>query len=241
MKKLLLVLALMLTTAIAISAQSTYTNGFIYTDYPIECHLVSAHNGTLTNYLEAGISYMTGNAILEFSPTNLTSIYLSGGIIILSDANSKFSIDIFEQEILNLSDTPRKAKFGNYNLAITIQEGTIAISSVTNDYSAISLSAQESAFQLSGGKFVFDVTTNGIVSYTKGNCKRIFTNHAIDNTGKKGAEILIQREFQLTSTELYAPNKKQIELYNKLVSSLNISTNVEFIVIQGKLIGIWTK
>ena len=225
---------------VSAQAQSTYTNGFIYSDHPIECRLVSAHNGTLTNQLEMGISYMTGNAILEFSPTNLTSIYLSGGILIIADGNSKFSIDIFEQEILNLSDTPRRAKFGNYNLAITISKGTVGILSVTNEYSAISLSAQDSAFQLSGGSFIFDVTTNSVVSYSHGNIKRILNQQKIEDT-PKGAQLLINPRFNLTTTENYVPSNGQIKLYNELIEELNSSTNVEFFTIQGKLIGIWMK
>jgi len=241
MKKLIILLTLTLSIILS-NAQPTYTNGFIYPDMPVICHLISPHGGTLTNNLEAGTSYMAGNALLEFTPTNLTTLYLSGGITIIANPNSKFSIDIFEQEILNLSDTPRKAKFGNYNLAVTITEGVVALSSITNEYSAISLSAQESAFQLSGGTFVFDVSTNGIVSYANGNCKRIFGTIKSDNSNKKGAELLIQRGYQLTTTETIQPNSSQMTLYNDLLVALNNDrTNVDFFVIQGKLIGIWSK
>ena len=227
---------------VSIQAQTTYTNGYIYVDSPVECHLVSAHAGTLTNQLISGISYMTGNTLLEFEPSQLTTWYLSGGTIIIATANAKFSIDIFEQEILNLSDTPRRAKFGNYNLAITVQQGIVSILSETNEASAISLSAQESAFQLGGGKFVFDVSTNGIISYSSGDCKRIFGTTKPNNTNKKGAELLAQRGYQLTTTEIIQPSTAQLEMYNNLLLKLNDSIySVDFFVMQGKLIGIWLK
>ena len=241
MKKIILLILCILSLIVSVNAQSTYTNGFIYADHPIECRLISSHNGTLTNQLAAGLSYMTGNAILEFIPTNLTTLYLSGNITIIANANSKFTIDIFEQEISNLTDSPRKAKIGNYNLAITIENGIVAISSITNEYSAISLSAQESAFQLSGGQFVFDVNTNSVISYSQGNIKRILTQTKTDDT-PKGAQLLINPRFKLTTTESYSPSNIQVEMYNSLIDELNSSsTNVDFFVIQGKLIGIWMK
>ena len=238
MKHILLSL-IILISALNVAISQTYTNGSIYIDNSIECQAVTAHSGIITNRLIAETTYTTGNTVLLFSPTNLTKFYLSGNIYIIADANSQFSIDIFEQEINNLNATPRKATFGNYNLALTILSGRIAIESITNDSSAISLTAQDSAFQLNGGDFLFDVMTNTVVCYSTGNYKRILT-HNSPNLNVKGAELLMEHNVKVTTTEPFQPTPKQLDGYNILIQKLN-DKNVDFFVISGKLVGILTK
>ena len=239
MKQLILSLIILIST-INIAISQTYTNGSFYIDSSIECQAITPHSGIITNNLIAETTHMTGNTVLLFTSTNLAKFYLSGGIYIIADANSQFSIDIFEQEINNLNASPRKATFGNYNLALTIISGRVAIESVTNENSAISLTAQESAFQLNGGDFLFDVMTNTVVCYSTGNYKRILTTHSTPNLNVKCAELLMEHNVKLITTETFQPTSNQLDVYNILIHKLN-DKNVEFFVIDGKLIGILTK
>lgn len=220
-----------------VSFSQTYTNGTICSTIPITYNVITAHNGTTTNTLDLGDSLMTGNTIFEFYAIDRTILFLSGGTEIIADKDSVFSIDIFEQTILNPTDKSKRVKFGDYNLALTLKLGAFVILTKTNETSAISISAEDSAFELNGGLFVFEVSSNNVTYSSNGKFK----------TAVKGSIPIVEH----LSTLLITKYKKVMELelsdqqfkkYNSLSTELlNSSNDVQFFIVRGKITGIYFK
>lgn len=161
-----LISAILASIVIAFSAQADMTNGVFYINNPIECHLIVPSGAISTNQLSAGATYVVGEALAEFVVTNQTAFYFSDGTMVQAERGSEFSINSFDQEVLNFESTPTRAKFGTHTLNVMLSKGEISvICSTTDTNSSTMISSPYSAYQLNKGKYYFHVNDKSVVAY----------------------------------------------------------------------------
>lgn len=164
MKSLFSVLVLFLALQL-VSAEPVMTNGVFYANAPVECHLIAQDGSSVTNQLAAGRTYMVGNALAEMDVTNVTDFYLAGVGLVEAGTNSVFSLNLFDQEVANLEDTPCKAQFGTHNVSVMLNNGDFSIIYPGDTNSSFTVSTPLTSYELGGGKYFFRVSDKSVVAY----------------------------------------------------------------------------
>jgi len=143
-----------------------FTNGVFYIDNSVECHFVAQTGTSTTNQLAAGNTFTVGNTLSELCSTSKTMIYFSGGVAVETITNSVLTINLFDQEVNNINDTPRAAVFGNHNLSLTLGNGEfVVIDPSVDSNSSLVINTPIATYQSSGGKFLFQVSDQKCLVY----------------------------------------------------------------------------
>jgi hypothetical protein len=244
------VASLLLFVATSFASFADMTNGVFYTDSAVECHLVSQNGSTKTNQLVAGKTYMVDDVLVELASTNQTTFYFSGGPMVEASSQYLFTVNLFDLEVKNLDAQPRKAEFGSHNLSLTFEKGEFCIIYTNPDpNSSFIVNTPYATYQLHGGKYFFRVSDRSAVAFVM---EGIMTVHGDKNRSDKtekgrlsvavpfsdpgsgiddkivsSIKVLKQAEMDYFSAPLLLAEKK--------------ATNVQFVVINGRVIGIWLK
>ena len=247
MKSFIFSLILFVTTIVATFAEMT--NGAFYVDAPVECHLVSQNGATTTNQLTAGKTYMVTDVLIELYFTNKTTVYFSGGPLIEAQPASTLAITIFDVDAKNLEAQPRKAEFGSINLGLTLNRGEFSVVYPNTDAgSAMTVSTPFAAYQLGGGKYFYRVSEKSAIVYVVEGAMQMHGDKKVDKTSKGNLAVAIPFSDPGTGiedkilTSIKTLKQEETEKYSTPVLLAEKKWgNVGFIVISGRLVGVWLK
>ena len=242
-----LLLSLFVSTALY---GSDFTNGVFYADKSVECRLISQSGATTTNQLSVGKTYMVGNALLEIDIPEKTTFYLSGGPMIEAGFKSTLTINLFDQEVKNLSAAPRKAEFGNHNIGLTFSRGEFSVVYPNKDSNnSLTVSTPFSSYQLNGGKYFFRVSEKSVVAYVlEGMLQLHGEKNRVDITDKGKLAVAIPftdpssgiEDKIISSIKPLKP--EEIERFSSPVLMAEKKwADVQFYIVGNQVIGIWMK
>ena len=145
--------------------------------------------------LVTGTTYgIDTNASYWFVTTNDSFIlYFSNEMLLKVYTNSDFTINIANQEVLNLSSKipPQKAKFGSHNFAGTLINGTIIISySGETSNSSCVVSTPMTDIELHNGLFYFRVTDNNLIVFVLKGSIKSYNDKLKENVITKGYALI---------------------------------------------------
>lgn len=251
MKAFIASFLLFLATAVASFGQTVNTNGVFYVDNAVECHLVSQNGSIQTNALTAGKTYMvTDSALVELVSSNKTTFYLSGGPMVEVAPSSTFSIDVFDQEVNNLDAQPRRADFGTHNISMTLGIGEFSIVYPnSNANSSLTVNTPFATYVLNGGKYFFRVSDKSAIVYVvEGMMQMHGEKNRVDDTKKGSLAVAIPfidpgsglPDKILTSIKSLKDEENERYATPVLLAEKKWS-NVGFIVVGGRVIGVWLK
>lgn len=242
--------AIFLMVSLCVASADT-TNGVFYIDQSVECRLL-AQNGDTTNILTAGKTYMdvTGTSIVELNNTNKTTYYFSGGLVVQAAPSSVFSIDVFDQDVKNLAEQPRKAVFGSHNISLTFTKGEFAvIYPQADNVSSLTINTPYAAYQMSVGKFLFRVSEKSAIGYVGEGMMQVHGDKNKVDTTDKG-KLAVAIPFQdsangmtdkiLTSIKSLKP-EDTANYIKPLVEADKKTNDIQFVVIGGRVLGVLEK
>jgi len=241
-----LIFALMLSVTTLLGADMT--NGVFYADSSVECHLISQNGATITNQLAAGKTYEVGNAIAEIVTTNKTTFYIAGGLMIEVAPKSTFSINLVDVEVKNLSEPPRKADFGSHNISLAMGVGEFSVIYLGNEYSSLSISTPFISYELGSGKYLFRITEKSSLAFIAEGSLIVDGKKKDKSTSKNSLSFAIPfndpisgvKDKTLTSNRLLQPSESDV-LQTSILSAEKKYLDVQFFVVSGRVIGIYTK
>lgn len=221
------------------------TNGVFYVDSAVECHLISQNGSVTTNQLTAGKTYMTSDVLVELHTTNKTTIYFSGGPMIETLPDSTLTINVFDQEVKNLDAQPRKAEFGSHNLGVTFNKGEFNISYPTTDAnSQLTVNTPFATYQLGNGKFFYRVSDKSAIAYVLEGTMQMHGDKKVEKTSKGNLAVAIPfnevEDKILTSIKTLKQDENDRYAAPVIIAEKKLG-NVGFIVINGRVIGVWAK
>jgi len=240
-------LSVFLLVAVNFCSAAEKFNGTFYVSENVECHLISQNGLVVTNNLNSGKTYLTPTSgILELVSTNKITYYFSGGVIVEALANSTISIDVFDQEIQNLNDLPKLAKFGIQVVSITLNKGEFNIVyPIVIEGSSFTVNTPYAAYQLDKGSFFFRVSDKSTIAFVGEGTMQVYSDKKKTDIPKKGDLSIIVPLSETGLTDKYITSIKtlkqdEIERYTAPLQVVRQKTNdVKFIVISGKVVGVW--
>ncbi len=249
MKKLFSALFAYITLLIS-AHTADITNGVFYVSNPTECHLIAPSGAETTNRLSAGTTYAVGELLVEFVITNQTEFYFSSGTMIEVEAGSVFSINLFDQEVLNEDSTPCKAEFGTHNLNLMFSKGEYSVVYPNSDTnSSVTISSPYSSYQLNSGKYYFKVNDKSVVAYVlEGTMQVHGDKDKIDNTEKGKIAVAMPFVDPLSGigdkiiTSIKPLKADEVaRLSAPVITAAKKTDNVQFFIVGHQVIGIRLK
>lgn len=244
MKSILLSLLLFFCVA----AHAGPTDGVVYVAQPTECHLIAQNGVELTNKLVIGKTYsvMNNNCVEEFTNANKSTYYLSGGTIVSTGTNSTFSIDVFDQEVNNLSDQPRAVDVGAFNLSLTLSSGEfIVICPIFPEGSSFTINTPFASYELSAGDYLFHVTDKSVMAYVQDGMLQVHGDKTVEKS--EPGKLAMALQFHDPSgtvddkviTSVKSAKSDEAARYKQtIVDTVNSLQNIQFVVISGKVVGV---
>lgn len=223
------------------------TNGVFYTDSAIQCHLISQNGSATTNQLTAGKTYLVTDALVELEITNKTTLYFSGGPMIEASPGSSLTINVFDAEVKNLDAQPRKADIGSINLGLNLTKGEFSIVYPTADAnSSVVVNTPFASYQLGGGKYFFRVSDKSAIVYVVEGIMQMHGDKKVDKTSKGNLAVALpfddggKESRILTSIKTLTDDENERYATPVLLAEKKWA-NVGFIVVGGRIIGVWLK
>jgi hypothetical protein len=228
-------LLILLASAVSLFA----ADGVFYVDKPVEVHLIAQSGATVTNRLFDGSTTAVGsNTLTELCPSEKTTIYLSGGPTIEADAGSILSINVFDQEVKNLMNSPSLAAFGSHNISLTLTKGTFGITYQVQDAnSTCAISTPLALYQMNVGKFLFQVSDAKSLVYVLDGMMTVHGDKNRVDSAKKGSKSVtgqIDTEVATTTRPINPSESSTIATQTRDLASAAI----RFIVIDGRVRGV---
>lgn len=225
------------------------TNGVFYVDNDVECICVSQAGISTTNTLKSGTTYPVGNELIELKSTNTTKFIFSGGPLVQVSPNAIFTVVLFDQEVNNLTSVPQRAKFGTHMLNLALSKGEISIVYPNKDTnSRVNINTHYADYELSGGKYYFKLTSKGALVYVvDGNMLVHGEKNRTDVVNKENFTLAnsADTEFGLddkVTTSFKKAKQEEMERFAlPVISAEKNWPNIDFFVINGKVIGISLK
>lgn len=244
-----LIISIMWLLAAMSSATAVQTNGVFLTDSTIECRYIFQSQQMVTNYLMPGKTYMLKEAVLEFTATNDTVFMFSSGLTMKIDAGSEFDINVFLQSVENIEDVPCKAIFSEHNMTLTFQKGRFVVLYNTTNLieSFVGIITPCMSYQLMKGKFIFEVSDKvTIASILDGALQIQNDKKTMANKGKMSMAVPVplrdKKMKERVITDVQAIAAEDINNNMLSISNIyNISTNIQFFIIHGRVLGINVK
>lgn len=214
-------------------------DGVFYVDKPVMVHSIARSGATVTNNLSAGSTTMVGSTTLtELCPSEKTTIYLSGGPTIEADAGSVLSINTFDQEVKNLTNSPCLATFGSHNISLMLTKGTFSVAYQVQDAnSTCAVSTPLALYQMNVGKFLFQVSDAKSLVYVLDGMMTVHGDKNRVDFAKKGSKAItgqIDTEVATTTRPINPAESSTIATQTRDLASAAI----QFIVIDGRVRGI---
>lgn len=229
------------------------TNGTYYIDNTLESTILSQDGNSITNKFQAGNSYITDLNLQEFSSTNkVVTFYFGNDIWVQCHPPFMFSINLFDQDVLNLNSTPTYANIDSQNLTLDLESGEFEVLyKRQNTNSMLTIITPFSSYQLDKGGFYFKVFKKSAIAFVGAG---VLTAINTDAQGNNYLNYIVHKDNMSVAvpytnplngddtkmTSIYQPLKtNEIAIFNRSVSMLNNYTNnVRFVVIDNKLVGI---
>src|ERR1035441_10229753 len=214
-------------------------DGVFYVDKSIEVHLITQNGAIVTNYLSNGSTAVVGTTTLtELCPSEKTTIYLGGGPTIEADAGSVLSINVFDQEVKNLTNSPSLATFGSHNISLTLTKGNFGIAYQIQDANSIcAISTPLALYQMNVGKFFFQVSDVKSLVYVLDGAMIVHGDKNRIDAAKKGSKSItgqIDTEVATTTRPINPAESSTIAMQTRD----NASAAIQFIVIDGRVRGV---
>jgi hypothetical protein len=242
-----IVASILLFLATAVASYADLTNGVFYTDSEVECHLISQNGSTTTNQLTAGKTYLVTDTLIELQVTNKTTLYFSGGPMIEVSPGSTLTINVFDADVKNLDSQPRKADIGNINLGINFNKGEFSVIYPNTDANSSCIANTPFAsYQLGGGKYFFRVSDKSAIVYVVEGIMQMHGDKKVDKTSKGNLAVALpfddggKESRILTSIKTLKDDENERYATPVLLAEKKWN-NVGFIVVGGRVIGVWLK
>ena len=225
------------------------TNGVFYTDSAIQCHLISQNGAATTNQLSAGKTYLVTDTLIELQTSNTTTLYFSGGPMIEASAASLITVNVFDSEVKNLNAQPRKADIGSINLGLTFGKGEYSVIYPNIDAnSSLVINTPFASYQLGGGKYFFRVSDKSAIVYVVEGSMQMHGDKKVDKTSKGNLAVAIPfadpgsgvEDKILTSIKTLKQDENDKYSTPVLLAEKKWG-NVGFVIVGGRVIGIWLK
>jgi hypothetical protein len=246
-----LILSFLLFLFFTYSVSGEFTNGAFCLDKNAESTFISQNSTPGMNRLELGKTYQVKDGVLEIKTLESTTFYFSGGFVFQASADSEFSVLSFDQNIENISSIPKLAKFGSHILSFQFTKGEYALlyNNKGNENSTINISTAYSDFELQGGKYYFKLTGKSVLGYTLDGKMNV---HGYKNKVKSVdlGEYALASPFRDNDSgvddkfvlSIRKAKDTEAAKFSTLVLSVEPKLmDVEFFVIDGKVVGIWLK
>ncbi|HQI44460.1 MAG TPA: hypothetical protein PLC59_00080 [Bacteroidales bacterium] len=232
MKTLIFIFILMASSLFA-------TEGVFYVNKSIISHQIAQSGMTITNKLIAGsTSIIESTTLTELLPLEKTTVYLSGGFIIEADNNSVFSINAFDQEVKNLTNSPSLAIFGPHNINIMLSKGNFIISYKSkNEDSICTISTPLAMYQLNEGEFLFQISNEKSLVYVLDGMMIVHGDKNRADSAKKGSKSITG---QIDTDVATTTRPINVEENNSIIAATENKTleDIRFIIIDGKVRGV---
>lgn len=229
-----LIAALLLCASTLLGAD--FTNGVFYVDKPVECHLIAQNGATTTNTIAAGETRQVGLQLVELCPAEPTTIYLSGGLKVNAEAKAVLSINVFDQEVKNLTASPRPAVFGSHNISLLFSSGKFTVSYPSQDAgSSCAISTPLAMYQMNPGKFIFQVSEGKSLVYVLDGMMIVHGDKNRTDTAKKGSKTTTGQIDTETATTTRPINQAES---NSIAAVQATALAIQFIVIDGRVRGV---
>lgn len=250
MKSMLISLLLFLVCKTTFA--QVYTNGaFSVLDGTANYQLVGGGKGNLIHKFEKGKTYSVGKEQYDIISTNNdTTLLFCNGLATKLSTNSELIINSFGQEIENLDDIPRKARFANQVLTLSLMSGeslfVYDISDVSSTNASCVVSTPFMDVELSKGKFYFNVTEKSVVVFVlEGGAKAYGERkkQVITTTGYAIVSYInevgiLEAKYSLESQKTKPEKVKEFLARTK---ALDIVNDTIFVNVDGKLLGVSLK
>jgi hypothetical protein len=215
------------------------TEGVFYVNKSIISHQIAQSGMTITNKLIAGsTSIIESTTLTELLPLEKTTVYLSGGFIIEADNNSVFSINAFDQEVKNLTNSPSLAIFGPHNINIMLSKGNFIISYKSkNEDSICTISTPLAMYQLNEGEFLFQISNEKSLVYVLDGMMIVHGDKNRADSAKKGSKSITG---QIDTDVATTTRPINVEENNSIIAATENKTleDIRFIIIDGKVRGV---
>ena len=246
MKKLFVATAIFVLSAIALMAD--VTNGVFYIDNNLPCRLISQNGAIETNRLITGKTYMVGNTLLEIDVSTPTTFYFAGGPIIEAGSNTVLSITLFDQEVKNLNVAPRKAEFGSHIINLTFSHGDFSVIYPINDSTSfMGITTPFMGYQLNSGRFFFRITDKSSSVYVLDGMLQVQGDKK-DNVDKGKRSLAIPFGDSASGipdkviTSVKALPQEDTDRFSIPITAAEKKTNnVQFFIVNNRVVGIWMK
>ncbi len=243
-----LVASLLLLLA-SLGAKAEMTNGVFYTDSAVECHLISQNGHTVTNQLIAGKTYPVTDVLVELQTTNKATLYFSGGPMIEVSTGAVMTINVFDIDAKNLDAQPRKADIGNINLGLNFMQGEYSVVYPNGDAnSSLTVNTPFASYQLGGGKYFFRVSDKSAIVFVVEGSMQMHGDKKVDKTSKGNLAVAIPFtdpgsgvEDKIMTSVKTLKQDENAKYTSPVLLAEKKYANVGFVVINGGIIGVWTK
>ena len=221
------------------------TNGVFYANSPVECHLIAQDSSSVSTHLIYNRTYMSGNVVAEMKVTNVTDFYLAGVGLIEAGTNSVFRLNLFTQEVENLTDNFGRAQFGICNVNVMLNSGDFVIIYHGGTNSSFTVSTPLTSYDLISGKYFVRVTNKSTVVYVMEGTLIVHSDGSIrENTGRGKCAWSIQNDPSNGISDRIVSNIEDVssensERFNGVVVLAEKKLNDgQFVIINGSVVGI---
>lgn len=175
------------------------------------------------------------------------TLRFSNGLIANIRTNSNFTINDFQQELLNPTGEPSKAKFGSHVLTTTLLDGEgVFVFDGGDSNSMASVSTPLVDIELLKGKFRFQCSEKGVVVYVLEGSLRYHGERGRNDVVEAGKAVVaapIQFQTKMIDDKVFLNTKKiktdeHARLLNDAKSVESSTPQVVFAVVNGALLGV---
>lgn len=244
-----LICAFFLFVAAALSSAAEMTNGVFYVDNPVECQLIQQNGAITTNTIVNGRTITVGNAMMEMTTGPKTLFYFAGGPLVEVSPKATISVNLFDREVKNLGSTPRKAEFGACNLSLKFDQGEYCVIYPNTDpNSSLTITTPYTAYEIQGGKFYFRITDRSAIVYVLEGMMNVHGDKKVDKTDKGKLAIavpFVDPASGLNDKVVTSIKPVKQEETDKFATPIILAekkwADVQFFVLEGKVVGVWMK
>lgn len=185
--------------------------------------------------------------VYQFTPTNAPeTLYFSNDLIARVNTNSDFSVNSFFQEVYDINSTPKKAKFGNSNLAASLMNGSaiFVYSGGDSNNSSCVISTPMTDLELYKGTFYFKVSEGKVLVFVLDGSLKSHGDKNRENVVTAGyAVIAVPNDIGILEAKIsLGAEKVRQAIIDKLNTEakdvINLKGTTLFATINGKVVGI---
>ena len=159
-------------------------------------------------------------------------------MVVTADPNSIFSVNAFDQEVKNQTNSPCLAAFGPHNISLALTRGSFSVTYKSKDEnSTCAISTPLAMYQMNEGKFLFQISDAKSLVYVLDGMMTVHGDKSRKDTAKKGSKTItgqIDAEVATTTRPINPAESITIATQTRDLASAAI----QFIVIDGRVRGV---